>query len=104
MMTLGERIRLRREDLRLSRADLSAQIGITGVQIARYENDRSQPTAEVIVALAKALDVTTDWLLGLREGVGFEGLNDLERQVLSVFRSKPAERQPVILEIIRLME
>lgn len=101
-MTLGDRIKFRRETLHLTRDDLASSTGMSHTQIFRYEKGESQPTADVIVALATALNVTADWLLGLRDGVGFEGLNELEQQALSVFRSKPAERQPAIVEIMRL--
>lgn len=102
-MTLGERIKERRKQLGYSQYDLSKLTGISHMQISRYELSVNQPTSDVIVTLAKALNVSTDWLLGVTdEGLDIGGLSDLERQAVSILRTKTPDRQPIILEILRL--
>lgn len=102
-MTLGERIKERRKQLGYSQHELSNLTGISHMQISRYEQNVNQPTSEVIVTLAKVLNISTDWLLGLTdEGFDIGGLSDLERQAVSILRSKSPDRQPTILEIMRL--
>ena len=61
---IGERIRERREKLQMSQGYLAQQSGIHYMTISRYERGRRTPSTAALVALARALGVTTDWLLG----------------------------------------
>ena len=63
MMTLGQKIRLRRKVLRLSQRELSEHAGISQPCVSALENDRFDPTSSVIASLAKALKCTTDYLI-----------------------------------------
>jgi transcriptional regulator with XRE-family HTH domain len=58
-MPIGERIKQLRSEHRLSQGDLAADAG----QISRYENGHISPSADAIVRLAEALDVSCDYLL-----------------------------------------
>lgn len=58
-------IRARRNALGLEAADLAARIGTTATQISRWENRRQEPAASSIIAIARALGLSTDELLGL---------------------------------------
>jgi transcriptional regulator with XRE-family HTH domain len=58
---LKERIRARRKELRLTQADLAARVGVSPTAVTDWETGKSRPW-ENLVALAKALEVTTDWL------------------------------------------
>ena len=62
-MALGERIRELRKEQRLSQGDLATKIGADPGQISRYENGHISPSADAIVRLAEALDVSCDYLL-----------------------------------------
>lgn len=66
-MSIGERIRKRREAISMSRFDLAYTIRTSINQIYRYENDVNEPGASVLFKIAKALDVSTDYLLGMIE-------------------------------------
>lgn len=102
-MTLGERLKMRRKQLGYSQHELAEKSGILQNQISRYEADTNMPTSEALVKLAKALNVTSDWLLGLNEElIDYGGLTEQERQALAFFRSKTPDRQPIVLEILRL--
>lgn len=50
----------------LSQAELAVKAGTTQHLISAYETGRAQPTAGMLVAVARALQVSTDQLLGLR--------------------------------------
>ena len=103
-MTLGERLRTRRKELGYSQYDLADLSGVPQISISRYELNVNMPTSEAIIKLAKALGVTSDWLLGLAEAeIEYDGLTDIERQALAFFRAKSPDRQPVVLEILRLL-
>ncbi|MBI2931408.1 MAG: helix-turn-helix transcriptional regulator [Planctomycetes bacterium] len=62
----GERIVALRRARGLSQAQLAQKIGTTQRVISYYEVQSGFPSADSIVALAKALEVTTDELLGLK--------------------------------------
>jgi transcriptional regulator with XRE-family HTH domain len=63
-MPIGERIKALRGEHRLSQADLAAKIGGADAgQISRYENGHISPSAEAVVRIAQALDVSCDYLL-----------------------------------------
>ena len=63
-MTLGKKIKLRRELLGLGQVELAERTGIAQSYISRLENDKFQPTAPVICSLAKGLKCSTDYLIG----------------------------------------
>ncbi len=65
MPDVGTIIRTRRDALGLEQSDLADRIGSTSTQISRWENGRQEPTASSCRALARALGLSTDELLGL---------------------------------------
>jgi transcriptional regulator with XRE-family HTH domain len=62
-MTLGQRIRDRRTDIGLTQDSLATKLGVTSQHISAIENDKRAPSLEFLLKLAKALNVTTDYLL-----------------------------------------
>lgn len=72
MKILAERIKKRRKELRLNQGDLGELLGTNQTQVSRYETGENDPTAVVLLALAKALETTPNWLLGFDEE-GIEG-------------------------------
>lgn len=66
-MTLGNRIRNRREELRLTQNEIAERTQLRQNYISRIENDKFEPTATVIVLLAKALDMPVGELLGISD-------------------------------------
>lgn len=63
-MTLGDRIRLRREKLRISQEELATRLGYKSRStIAKIESGENDLTQSKIVAFAEALNTTARWLL-----------------------------------------
>lgn len=62
-MALAERVKLLRTELGWSQGELATKIGADAAQISRYENGRITPSADAIVRLAEAFDVSCDYLL-----------------------------------------
>lgn len=106
-MTVGLRIKQRRQQLGLTQADLSLLADISQTMISKYEAAQHEPAAHALFQLAKALDTSTDWLLGLTNEVnevgGHQDLSELERQVVHIMRSKSPDQQKKLLEIARLL-
>lgn len=64
LMSPMRRIQERRKALSLSQEDLAEVIGTNQKQISKYETGKNDPTGDVLIALADALDTTVDYLLG----------------------------------------
>lgn len=62
---MGRRIKRARRGLKLRQWELARRIGKTRVSVTNYELGRAQVPVDVLADLAKALQVTTDYLLGL---------------------------------------
>ena len=60
---LGRRISALRKQRGLSQAELANRLGISPSAMGMYEQGRREPSAETLVALARELQVTTDFLL-----------------------------------------
>ncbi len=67
MQALNEfatRLRALRKMHMLTQEDLAEKANISRAMVTRYETSQVIPTVEVLVSLADALNVTTDYLLG----------------------------------------
>lgn len=64
IMKFSERLKKFREEKGLTQVQLSELTGITTRQIQKYEAGTSRPRLDAAEKLAKALNVTTDQLLG----------------------------------------
>lgn len=65
--SLGERIARLRKERGVTQQELAERIGTIQVLISDYERDRLRVTAEMVVRIAAALEMTTDELLGTRK-------------------------------------
>lgn len=84
-------MRLRRG---LTQTELAQRAGVTKRQIIRWEKGENEPDAWSIGRLAKALDVTSDWFLGLTEKsqnhYSEQELSAEERKIVFAFRKQDA--------------
>ena len=82
-MTIGERIKVLREQNNLSQADLGRLIGVTRAAVYAWESDTNTPTAASIQLLARIFHVSTDYLLGLDSKLMLD-INDFDPEVQQV--------------------
>ena len=61
-MSFGERLRLRREEIGMSRAELAEKLGVSRSAIGNYETGVSAPKEEVLLRLFDALQVDPNYL------------------------------------------
>jgi len=66
-MTTGERIKQLRKEMSLTQEVLADRLSIGHSTLACYETDRRQIPHGILVAMAKLFDVSTDYLLGLKD-------------------------------------
>jgi len=64
MDTFGERLVASRERRNLSQKELAEKLGITPTRLNYWEKDKREPAIEMIKAIAKVLDVDTNYLIG----------------------------------------
>ena len=64
MQPFADNLKRRREYLGISRLELSKITGLSTGAIGYYENDQREPTAGALIAIANALRVSVDELLG----------------------------------------
>ena len=65
--TLGQRIALIRKKRGLTQKKLAEKIGITRSRLSNYEIDRIHLYDEMLIRFAIALDVSLDYLVGLKD-------------------------------------
>ncbi|MBP3706048.1 MAG: helix-turn-helix transcriptional regulator [Clostridia bacterium] len=60
---LNEKIREIRLAKKMSQVELAKTLGVTKQSVSNWENDNIQPSIEMLVKIADALCVSTDYLL-----------------------------------------
>lgn len=89
-MMFPKRLREMREKRGLTQRELAGLCGLGDKQIWRYENEQSEPNAEALIQLARKLEVSTDYLLGLvdqpNERLSEEELTPMERKLIMTAR------------------
>ena len=68
-MSLGERIRKRRQGLELTQQQLAETLNLTSQHISAIEQDKRAPSLTSLARLAEELGVTTDYLVTGKEGI-----------------------------------
>lgn len=68
-MTFGERIRKRRQALKITQLELAKALGVTPQHISGIEQEKRRPSLPFLSKLAEELGVTTDYLLSGKEGI-----------------------------------
>ncbi|WP_276355401.1 helix-turn-helix domain-containing protein [Cohnella caldifontis] len=63
-MTLGDRLRERREKFGKTQLDAARELGISNVQLSRYESGDRKPDPGMLSRFAEYYHTTADYLLG----------------------------------------
>ncbi|MDE9484008.1 LexA family protein [Xenorhabdus bovienii] len=61
--TIGERIRLRRKELKLTQRELGKFVGVSHVAISQWEKEDTEPKGDNLLALASALGCSAEYVL-----------------------------------------
>lgn len=68
-MTLGQRIRKRRQVLKITQQELAQALGVSPQHISLIEQDKAAPSITLLPKLAEQLGITIDYLVSGKEGV-----------------------------------
>jgi len=101
---IGNRLKRAREALGLSLRDLEARIQaqVSAQAIGKYERDEMMPSSSVLLSLAKALDVSPEYLLSQRE-VELTGI-DFRKSPHAASKDERAVEAAVLDQIERYLE
>jgi len=66
-MSIGKRIRKRRQELKLTQEDLARALGLTPQHISGIEQDKRSPSLASLAKLAEELGITVDYLVTGKE-------------------------------------
>lgn len=75
-LTLGEKIKLLREEKELNQTQLGNAVGMTQRKVSYLENDRYEPSMEDIRALCLFFHVSADYLLGFSKPLPYPRKKD----------------------------
>lgn len=107
-MTIGERIRFRRKQSKLTQKNLAKSLGLSDVSISQWERDDSEPTGKNLFALSKVLQCSPTWILyGDEEQTPAEpdfrppSLDERQQEWLDLFNALPESEQNAQLESMR---
>ncbi len=100
---LGNRIKSRRKELRMSQEELGARIGFTKSSISRIEHGERVVSIENINKIASVLEVDQKWLLGWTDEVQFSR-DQLAHHVLNVLENMQVDITKKDPQLARLME
>lgn len=90
-MTIGDKILYLRQKLDMKQKELADKVGITEATLSRYENGKRNPRGDIAAKLAKALGVTTDYLLN-------ENSNDVSQHKASTPHKREQKDHDTFME------
>lgn len=86
-----DRLRESRELRKLTQQDLADRTGLSLRQIARYESGENDPTADALTKIARAMEVSLDYLVGLvdtpTDHFSEDDLSAMERRLIWAIRN-----------------
>ncbi|MCR4644784.1 MAG: helix-turn-helix domain-containing protein [Oscillospiraceae bacterium] len=90
MVDFGAKLKKLRMDAGMTQQQLAEKIWVTKTSISYYELSDRMPSPEVLVKLAAAFHVTTDYLLGLEEKKKYLDVSDLPEEDIALLEQMAA--------------
>ncbi len=106
-MTIGERIKFRREELKLTQQELADRVGYKGkTAISKIEAGERDLRQSMIRPMATALETSVDFIMGWDDEVDMcpVQLSDSERKLLKLYNNLNQEGQEKVLEFAQLLD
>ncbi|ECJ5891731.1 helix-turn-helix domain-containing protein [Salmonella enterica subsp. salamae] len=107
-MSIGERIRYRRKESKMTQKALAKALGLSDVSVSQWERDDSEPTGKNLFALSKVLQCSPTWILYGDEDQHPEKpqiqpleLDERQKELLDLFNALPESEQIAQLESLR---
>lgn len=90
MVDFGEKLKKLRKEAGYTQQELAEKIWVTKTSISYYELSDRMPSPEVLVKLAAAFHVTTDYLLGLEDGRKYLDVSGLSEEDIALLEQMAA--------------
>jgi transcriptional regulator with XRE-family HTH domain len=97
---LGKRIASLRKQRGLTQVELAKKLGVAQPILSNYEHGKLRPNHQVLAALAKALAVSTDELLGIQGSSANPPLNRRFLKRLVAIQALPKRDQEALIRTI----
>ena len=98
-MGFGERVKSIMEAKNITQKQLSEKSGITAPSLCRYLKGETQPRRDIIINLAKALEVNVSYLMGVEDNM----LDAKNETITVVARNRDELTDADKAEIIRIL-
>lgn len=85
ILMFSHRLKQLREDLGLTQDELAKQLNLTQSTIAYYESGRKMPTLENAIIIAKLLNSSLDYLVGISNFQDYKWIKENEDNYYSAF-------------------
>ena len=81
--SFSDRLKRARETLGITQSELSETLGVEPTTVSRWEGGQSHPAPKRIKAIARALNRSVDWLVGLEKDIdpGTPDISALEARI-----------------------
>ena len=86
MSDFGERLKFLRKEKKLTQTELAKMLNTTQGTVGKWENNKLEPNFKKLILLAKYLDVSTDYLLGVTN-------IKVERNIMFSFFKRDKEKE-----------
>ncbi|AUX72768.1 helix-turn-helix domain-containing protein [Erwinia pyrifoliae] len=107
-LTIGERIRNRRKEMKFTQRSLAKALKISHVSVSQWERDDSEPTGKNLFALTKILQCTPTWVLFGDQNQSPQEptdtpleLDDKQRELIGLFIAITDSEQDELLNELR---
>ncbi len=97
---IGKRLRLIRERLGITQAEVGEKLGIQSQHVSKYERGETVPTWENLIKLTEIYDVNINWLLTGKGGMFLSMVNYSAQGEKNIYAVRDIEPDSQIDEII----
>ena len=106
-VSFGEKVRVKRAEKGLSQTELAKRAGLTQATISRIESGEvTQLRSASLRHLARVLGVTTDFLIGKKNRMGFEdtlAADDTAKVIFRGYEKLSEERRKQIRDFVEFL-
>lgn len=85
-MKVGQIIATLRRERHLTQEQLAGQIGVSAAAVSKWESGRSHPDIELLMPIARLLNVSVDELIGYRAELAREQAERLAEEIDQIYR------------------
>lgn len=96
-MDFGERYKHALKSRGMSQTELSSSTGLSTTQLSRYRNDKRLPDVTSLAKIARGLNVSTDFLLGLSPVMDYS-LDERSKILLRCYQEASEQQRKKLLD------